>query len=115
MSVYSLYQITCGYTVSQEEFKRLLFHMITQYYEQKSVCITVNNILFGESMYSGKYPCPSEPVAMIFVSVNPVRTPEGLAPHIKWLADELALSHSQTVVLCSAISPADTTIVGKKP
>jgi hypothetical protein len=51
---------------------------------------------------------------MIFASVNPSRNPEGAAPHIQWLADLLAKHHAQVVVPCSAISPADTTIVGKK-
>lgn len=55
-----------------------------------------------------------EPVAMIFMSVNPSRNYEGVGPHVKWFVDRLAKIHDQTVVLCSAVSLVDTTIVGKQ-
>jgi len=112
--VYSFYQITCGYSMSQEDFKKSLFQLLLEYEGEKGVVLTVNSILFGESMYPGKYPCEGEPVAMIFLSINPVRIPEGLGPHVKWLADRLAKVHNQYVVPCSAISPIDSVIVGKK-
>jgi len=88
--------------------------MLDEYYKEKQVCVTVDHISFGKSMYSGKYPSKGEPVALIFISVNPSRNPEGIDPHVKWFADRLAKIHNQTVVLCSAISLADTTIVGKQ-
>jgi hypothetical protein len=72
--VYSLYQLTCGYTVTTTEFKESLFELLKQYDTEKGICLTVN---------PGKYPCKGEPVAMIFVSVNPSRVPEGAAPHVQ--------------------------------
>lgn len=105
---YSLYQITCGYNVSKDDFKKYLFELLQEYEKEKGIVLTVNSILFGESMY------PGEQVAMIFLSINPIRVPEGIGPHVKWLADRLAKIHDQYVVPCSAISPADSVIVGKK-
>jgi hypothetical protein len=100
--------------VTEAEFKKSLFELLKKYEDTNGVCLTVNSILFGESMYPGKYPCSGEPVAMIFISVNPIRVPEGIAPHIEWLANSLATLHNQYVVPCSAISPADSTILGRK-
>jgi hypothetical protein len=48
--VYSLYQLTCGYTVTTTEFKESLFELLKQYDTEKGICLTVNSILFGESI-----------------------------------------------------------------
>ena len=109
----SLYRITCGYTITPEQFEIVLYDLLHEYYIQNQVCITVDFLSFGKSMYSGKYPCQGEPVAMIFLSVNPSRNPEGVTPHVKWFADRLAKLHNQQVVLCSAISQSDSVIIGK--
>lgn len=112
--VYSLYQLTCGYSMSAESFNSSLYDLLTRYYNETGVCLTVNSTLFSQSMYPGKYACAGEPVAMVFVSVNPSKNPEGAGPHVQWLADALAKMHGQYVVPCSAVSPANTTIVGRK-
>lgn len=114
MNVYSVYQITCGYTAADAYFKETLSELLTEYYEKHSVCVTVNNVLFGVSMYPGKYACSSEKVATIIISVNPTRTKEGVGPHVKWFADRLAKLHDQHVVICNGVSLADSTIVGSK-
>ncbi len=111
---HSLYRITCGYNSTTESFEATLYGLLHDYYTTHQVCVTVDFLSFGKSMYSGKNPCQGELVAMIFVSVNPSRNPEGIAPHVKWFADRLAKIHDQSVVLCSAISDANTTIVGKQ-
>ena len=110
---YSLYRITCGYKITPEQFETSLYNLLHEYYIQNQVCITVDFLSFGKSMYSGKYPCQGEPVAMIFLSVNPFKNPEGITPHVKWFADRLAKIHEQMVVLCSAVSHIDSVIIGK--
>jgi hypothetical protein len=110
---HSLYRITGGYSTTTSDFGSSLYDLLDEYYKDHQVCVTVDLLSFGTAMYSGKYPCRGEPVAMIFMSVNPSRNPEGITPHIKWFADRLAKIHNQTVVLCSAISTSDTVIVGK--
>jgi hypothetical protein len=100
--------------MTTEQFETSLYDLVDEYYTKNEICVTVDFLSFGKSMYSGKYPCKGEPVAMIFVSVNPFRNPEGITPHVKWFADRLAKIHNQSVVLCSALSDANTTIVGKQ-
>lgn len=109
----SLYRITCGYSLTTEQFETSLYNLLDEYYTKNQICITVDFLSFGKSMYSGKYPCRGESVAMIFLSVNPSKNPEGITPHVKWFADHLAKIHNQAVVLCSAISSSDSVIIGK--
>lgn len=111
---HSLYRITCGFSVNTSDFGLSLYNLLDEYYKEHQVCVTVDFLSFGTAMYPGKYPCLAEPVAIIFMSVNPSRNSEGITPHIKWFADRLAKIHNQTVVLCSAVSLADTVIVGKQ-
>lgn len=112
---HSLYRITCGHTMTTQSFESTLYDLLDEYYKDHQVCVTVDFLSFGKSMYSGKYPSRGECVAMIFMSVNPSRNPEGITPYIQWFADRLAKLHDQAVVLCSAISLAETTIIGKRP
>lgn len=111
---YCLYQMTCGFDGDQAKFKKKLFELLNEYYAKSGVCVTANSILFSESMWPGKFPCEGEPVAMVFLSVNPKRNPEDAAPHVKWLGTQLAINYSQFVVPCYGVSQATTVFACRK-
>ena len=116
MSEYAVYQITCSYKCTKEEFEKGVGLLLAANRTLTKVSVTVNSIVHSSCLYSlqaGGF--ESEPCAMLIVSINPNHIPKDgvpavrdALPFVKWLAEKLRVLHDQHVVPYSAISLAST-------
>lgn len=112
MNEYCCYSIQCGFDGDESLFKENLFKLLKEYETKTGVVVTAY-IVFGVSMYPGKYPCSEEPIASVQLSTNPYYVKD-VSPHVEKIATQLANLYGQNVLPCYPIAKAEGTFSVKK-